>query len=256
MTLRNLFGVEPDMATLAPAVEEVTAQIHLGAQFLPLRLPGWVATPSRRRFARAMQIIDQFVYAVIAARRQVPEAGSDLVGLLMHARDETTGEQMSTQQLRDELVTMLVAGHDTVTDAIVWTLILLAQHPDSTERVREEIRTVAGNAPPTLETLSRASLLGRVIHESLRLYPPGWAFGRTALADDDIGGYRIPAGALVAISPYMMHRSRRYWEDPLDSIPIDFCPTARLAGLASCTSRSGVASVNASGRDSRQSRFP
>jgi cytochrome P450 len=147
----------------------------------------------------------------------------------MNARDAETGESMTDLQLRDELVTMLIAGHDTVTDAIVWTLILLAKHPAVAANVRREIHAVGAGAPLSLDSLNQMELLGRVIHESLRLYPPGWVFARTALADDEIGGYRIPKGAIVAICPYVMHRSSRYWEDPERFDPDRFLPQ-RCAG--------------------------
>jgi cytochrome P450 len=224
VTLRNLFHVEPDLAKLAPAVAEVSEQVHFGKQFVPFHLPKWVQTPAQRRFARGMEAIDAFVYGVIAQRKAETAPGDDLVSLLQRARDEETGEGMSDLQLRDELVTMLVAGHDTVTDAIVWTLILLAQHPEFQQPLREELRRVAGSQWPTLESLKELDLLGRVIHESLRLYPSAWVFARTALSEDEIGGYRIPAGSIVAISPYVMHRSRRFWEDPLRFDPDRFLP--------------------------------
>ena len=130
MTVRNLFSTEPDMTTLAPAVVEVTDLIHFGTQFLPFHLPKWVPTPARRRFARGMNVIDEFAYRVIADRRKAAPENRDFVSLMMGARDEETGEGMSDRQLRDELVTMLFAGHDTVTDAAVWTMVLLAQHPE------------------------------------------------------------------------------------------------------------------------------
>jgi len=224
MTVRNLFSTEPDMTTLAPAVVEVSEQIHFGAQFLPFHLPKWVQTPARRRFADGMRVIDAFAYRVVADRRTAAPGNRDFVSLMMDARDEETGEGMSDRQLRDELVTMLIAGHDTVTDAAVWTMVLLAQHPEYAAQVREEIRRVAGDGWPSVESLKELDLLGRVIHESLRLYPPGWVFARTALADDEIGGYRIPAGAIVAMSPYVMQRSKRYWDDPLRFDPDRFLP--------------------------------
>jgi cytochrome P450 len=142
---------------------------------------------------------------------------------LLEARDEETGEQMNQVQLRDELVTMLVAGHDTVTDSILWTLALLAGNRQHLAPLRAELAG-SGSGPLTIESLGELELMGRVIHESLRLRPPGWAFARTALADDEIGGYRIPAGALVVISPYIMHRSSRYWKDPFTFDPDRFLP--------------------------------
>jgi cytochrome P450 len=224
MTIRNLFNVEPNLAAVAPAMAEVTAQIRLGAQFLPFHLPPWVMTPARWKFKAGMRLIDQFVEEVVAKHKASTNPAEDLVSLLIEARDEETGEQMSEEQLRDELVTMLVAGHDTVTDSILWTVTLLAQNRRFLAPLRDELMRTGGSNSPTIESLKDLELMGRVIHESLRLRPPGWAFARTALHDDEIGGYRIPAGALVVISPYIMHRSNRFWDDPLTFDPDRFLP--------------------------------
>ena len=229
MTLRNLFHVEPDTSALVPAVIELTEQVHAGSAFVPIRLPSWVSKPSRRRFARAIGIVDEFVFDVIARHKTMRDRGTDLLTLLMDARDEDTGERMSERQLRDELVTMVIAGHDTVTDAVVWTLVLLAERPELVARLRAEIQREGGAAALTVGSIKGLDLLGRVVHESMRLYPPAWVFARSALADDEIGGYRIPAGSVVVISPYVMHRSRRYWDDPLRFDPDRFLPE-RSAG--------------------------
>src|SRR5205085_1992992 len=149
----------------------------------------WVPTPGRRRFAHSLRTIDNFVYGVIAERRQAVNPGEDFAGLFIAARDRSVDGAMNDLQVRDELVTMLNAGHDTVTDAIVWTMVLLAQHPDAKQRARAEVLRVAGSSFPTLESLSKMEFLGRVFHEALRLYPPGWAFARTAIQADSFGEY-------------------------------------------------------------------
>ena len=141
----------------------------------------------------------------------------------MRARDEETGDQMDDVQLRDELVTMLNAGHDTVTDAIGWTMVLLAQNPEHRERVEEVLRVLAGSSP-TPQKVAEMPLLGRTFHESLRLHPPAWAFARTSINEDRIGPYRIPAGILVIVSPYVLHHSPRFWDRPNDFDPDRFLP--------------------------------
>jgi cytochrome P450 len=226
--LRMLFGVDAgqDMPALVGAVVVVNEQIKLGRVFLPVRLPKWVPTPSRRRFDRALRTIDEFVYRIIAQRKAMADPGTDLAGLLMAARDPETGERMDDLQLRDELVTMLNAGHDTVTDAVVWTLVLLSSNPEARERARAEVLQVAGTAEPSVSGLTSMEFLGRVFRESLRLYPPAWGFARTAIGADSIGGYPIPAGALVAMSPYVMHRSPRFWDRPGEFDPDRFLPAA------------------------------
>jgi cytochrome P450 len=226
IALRSLFGTdaEPQMERLVEASFGVNEEIRLEAAFLPVRLPEWVPTPGRRRFSRSLKVIDEFVYGVIGGRKRAADPGSDLVGLLIRAQDPETGERMDDLQLRDELVTMWNAGHDTVTDSVVWTLALLAQHPEAMERVRAE--AAAAGEGLTLASAGGMEYLERVFREALRLFPPAWGFARTALGEDTIGGYRIPAGALVVLSPYVTHRSGRYWERPLEFEPDRFLPEA------------------------------
>jgi cytochrome P450 len=227
-TLRMLFGVDAqaDMPALTQAVHGVNDEIKFGRLFLPVRLPAWVPTPSRQRFARSLHTIDEFVYRIIRQRQTASDPGTDLVGLLVRAQDPETGERMDDRQLRDEVVTMLNAGHDTVTDATVWTLVLLAQHPEVQARVRDEVERTAGADGPSAVSLPAMDLLGRVFRETLRLYPPAWGFGRTALQPDTFGQYTVPAGGLVIISPYVMHRSPRLWDRPEAFDPDRFLPAA------------------------------
>jgi len=161
---------------------------------------------------------------VIAERRKASDPGTDFAGRFISARDQETGEAMDDLQIRDELVTMLNACHDTVTDAIVWTMVLLARHSDAKQKARAEVLRICGSESPTVEAVSKMEFLGRVFHESLRLYPPGWAFARTAIREDSIGGYSIPARALVLMSPYVMHRSPRFWDKPEIFDPDRFLP--------------------------------
>jgi cytochrome P450 len=232
-TLRMLFGVDAtsQMPTLIDAVFGVNEEIHPARAFVPIRLPAWVSTPGRRRFAKSLRVIDDFVYGIIARRRAAADPGADLVGLLLSARDPETGESMDDVQLRDELVTMLNAGHDTVTDAVVWTLTQLALDAGARARARDEVLRVAGSAWPTPASLEGMEYLGRVFRETLRLCPPAWGFGRTAIEADEIGGYAIPAGSTVILSPWVVHRSPRFWHQPLVFDPDRFLPAA-AAGRA------------------------
>jgi cytochrome P450 len=229
--LRMFFGVDAQahMAALIDAVFGVNEEIKLGRAFLPVHLPDWAPTPGRRRFARSLRTIDEFVYRIIAQRKAASNPGTDLVGRLIRARDPETGEAMDDLQLRDEIVTMLNAGHDTVTDAIVWTVVLLAQHPESQARARAEVRRLAGADWPDPGTVEQMEFLGRVFREVLRLYPPAWGFGRTSIHVDTIGGYTIPADCLVVISPFITHRSPRFWEQPEMFDPDRFLPAASAA---------------------------
>lgn len=226
ITLQNLFSADADanLPALVPAIEAANEQMRLAKVFLPVHLPRWVKTPGRRRFARALATIDDFVYRTIRDRRRSPGDTIDLVSFLLAARDEETGETMDDTQLRDELVTMLNAAHDTVTDALTWTMVLLAQHPEHRARAREEVGQVLKGEPPTPASVNELPYLGRVFHEAMRLYPPAWGFARTAVADDRIDGYRIPAGAFIVMSPYVMQRSPRYWDRPTVFDPDRFLP--------------------------------
>jgi cytochrome P450 len=227
-TLRNLFSEDasPQMPALIKAIFGVNDVMNLPASFLPVHIPRWIPTPSHRKFARSLRVIDDFVQDIIRRRKAAADPGSDLVGLFISARDPETGESMDEVQLRDELVTVLNAGHDTVTDALVWALVLLAQNRQALERARAEVLSIAGTDWPTVESLSRMDFLGRVFRESLRLYPPAWVFSRDATNADHIGGFDIPAGAMVILSPYATQRSPRYWDHPERFDPDRFLPGA------------------------------
>lgn len=225
-TLRMLFGVDAqgEMPVLVKALNGAHSDIKFGRLFLPVKLPAWVPTPSRRRFAQSLATIDEFIYRIIRERQAAADPGTDLVGLLVRAQDPETGERMDPGQLRDEVATMIHAGHDTVTDASLWTLVLLARHPEIQARVHDEIERVAGAAGPSAATLPAMELLGRVYREALRLYPPAWGFARQALQPDTFGQYTVPAGGFVIIAPYVIHRSPRWWDRPEVFDPDRFLP--------------------------------
>ena len=231
ITLHIVFSRHADsqMAALIDAVQGVNQDVRFGTQFLPFHLPAWTPTPGRLRFKRSLRTIDEFVYGLVALRRSSQNPSADLVDLLLQARDDESGEAMTDLQVRDELVTFLNAGHDTVTDAVLWTLVLLAQHPEAAGRVRQEIASTVGTAPLSFAALQRMPYLARVFHESLRLFPPAWAFARSAIRADTLGPYRIPAGALVVISPFVTHRAPQFWERPDTFDPDRFLPEQAAA---------------------------
>ena len=134
--------------------------------------------------------------------------------MLMAARDPETGEGMTDRQLRDEVMTMFAAGHETTANALAWTFYLLSTHPDVRRRARAEVLTVTGARVPEFGDLGALDLVGRVLQESMRLYPPAWMITRRAAEDDVIGGYAIPRDSLIFCGPYVTHRHRSYWENP------------------------------------------
>jgi len=186
-----------------------------------------VPTPRNRRHLAALRTLDQIVYGILRERRRHPrpaDGSGDLLSLLIEARDEETGEGMSDKQLRDEVLTLFVAGHESTANALTWVFYLLSRHPEVERRLRAELAEVLGGRVPTVADLSELSYTRMVIEETLRLYPPAWIMIRSAVADDEICGYRIPANATVLISPYVIHRLPTFWEAPAEFDPERFTP--------------------------------
>ena len=179
----------------------------------PVAWPAWVPTPTNRKLARARRELDAAVARIVADRAGDP--GQDMVGMLLAARDDD-GCPLTPAQVRDQLVTFVVAGHETVASALAWAWALLAAHPDVLDRLRAEADDVLGpgDEPPTLETLRRLRFARAVFDETLRLYPPAWLITRNAVDDDVLAGVHVPAGALVIISPWLLHRHPDRWPDP------------------------------------------
>lgn len=188
---------------------------------LPIGFP----TPATLRARDASRRLDR-VIGDIVARRRAGEQAEDLLAMLMEAKDAETGESMTDKQLRDEVMTMFLAGHETTANALAWTFYLLSTHPDIERRVRAELDAALGGTPPSLADLPRLPYLLQVIKEAMRLYPPAWMIDRNAVADDEIGGYRIRRGTLVLISPYVTHRHPGMWPNPEGFDPERFTPEA------------------------------
>jgi len=190
----------------------------------PLPWPEHWPLPQNRPFWKGIRTIHRVVDEVIATRRR-GEAGSDLLGLLMAARDPETGEAMTDRQLRDEVITMLLAGHETTANALAWTLHLLATHPEIQDRVAAEAQAVLGAATVTADDLPKLVWLRQVFQESLRLYPPIWLIARRAEVADVLAGVPIPAGAYLFISPWAAHRRPEAWPEPERFLPERFDPS-------------------------------
>jgi cytochrome P450 len=197
-------------------------------------VPEWLPTGDNRRHKRAMRVLDGAVYGTIGARHNADLTGlqrpvrstaeGDLLALFMHATDEQTGEQMSDQQLRDESMTMLIAGHETVASALAWTWDLLARNPEAEAKLHEELARELGGRVPSAEDLPRLTYTEMVFQEALRLYPPAWIISRKAEDDDEIAGYQVPKGALVVTSPYVTQRMPDLWPAPEAYRPERFSP--------------------------------
>lgn len=214
------------LPALTVAQQEVNGRV-LALFPLPLALP----TPGNRAFLRARQTLDAVVFDIIARRRRGETTAQDLLAMLMEARDADTGESMTDAQLRDELMTLFIAGYETTANALSWTWTLLARHPDVEERARAEVAQVLGDRVPEAEDIPKLRYLSQVIEESMRLHPPAWVMVRQALEEDVVGGFHVPANPrlVVAISPWVIHRQPSLWPEPERFDPDRFTPE-RSAG--------------------------
>jgi cytochrome P450 len=170
--------------------------------------------PATRRFKRGRARLEQTIYRIIAERRQSGVDAGDLLSTLLQARDdEGDGTGMSDTQIRDEALTLFIAGHETTAVALSWTWYLLAQHPQVEDAFHDELDALRG-APLNAESLARLPYTRQILTESMRLYPPAWIVGRRALGDFEVGGYRIPERSIILLSQWVTHRDRRWFRDP------------------------------------------
>ncbi|HUH12031.1 MAG TPA: cytochrome P450 [Longimicrobiales bacterium] len=214
---RTLFGTEvEEVDDIGRAFDRVANELPLRFRRL-FRIPDWVPTPGNLRYGRGLRRLNALVEGIIAERREDGEDRGDLLSMLMSARDED-GRPMSHKQLRDEAVTLFLAGHETTALALSWAWWLLARHPDAEARLHRELDDVLGSGPgartPTVADLPRLPFADAVISEAMRLYPPAWTVGREATEDVDVGPYRLPRGTTVYLSPWVMHRHPRWWSEP------------------------------------------
>ncbi|MEE2788036.1 MAG: cytochrome P450 [Myxococcota bacterium] len=180
----------------------------------PIPWPEYWPTVQNYRLWRAIFALRDITDGIIHTRRKSGAEVADLLGMFMSATDPETGESMNDRQLRDEVLTMLLAGHETTANALVWALYLISRHPEVAHRLHQELDEVLGQDTLSLRHLRQLTYLRQVIKETLRLYPPVWIVGRQAVCRTEIGGYDIPKGSYLMMSPYAMHRHPRYWENP------------------------------------------
>lgn len=202
---------------MRPVADEVGQHLSLMIEYLQLRGFSWEAWRGRKGFDRALHALHAIVDGVIARRRAAPRPGDeprDVLDILLEARDEETGEPLSERDLRDEVITVLVAGHETVAVALTWTSHLLSQHPLVAERMRAEVDQVVGSRAPQVGDLPRLPFVKAVVQESMRLYPPVWALSRQTEGEVPMRGYTLPHNALMLIMPYVTHRHPDFWDDP------------------------------------------
>jgi len=221
---RTLFGF--DIGEQLEEFRKAYSEVQRGYSLLQLMLSVFIYKLgvqrhfSSSRSRRGRQRLDEIVYGVIAAKQAAADPGDDLLASLIRATDsEGDGLGMDRQQLRDEAMTFILAGHDTVATSLTWSWYLLSQHPREADKLREEVDAIAPDRPLTAADLPRLRQATCVFQETMRLYPAIWTIGRTAIADVVLDGYRIPGGCQVLVSPFVTHRDARYFPDPLSFRP-------------------------------------
>jgi cytochrome P450 len=221
-------GLNGPSEELAESINNVHDYFNRRAQeaiMLPLSWP----TPANRRYHRSFAYLQSFITRSISERRAAGAPEGDLLAMLMAVKDPETGEEMNDAQLYDEVLMLLLLGHQTAAMALTWTWYALSRFPQVEAGVREEVGAAFGGRAPAPDEAVRLPYLRRVLEETLRLYPPTWMISRMVLADDQIGGYDIPAGSLVVFGPYVTHRQPDIWERPEEFDPGRFSPE-RSAG--------------------------
>ena len=229
ITSRCLLGtdVQPDIQTFVESMK--TFNDYLPYALLPFApLLEKLPIGPMPGMKRALQALDNLIYGIIRERRASDEPGDDLLDMLLSATDDEG--RMDDRQVRDEALTILMAGHETTASALTFALWLVAKHPDIQQQMREEVLAAIGDAPPTAADYPRLDLVARVFAESMRLYPPAWITSRTA--NDDYttrSGVFIPKGSALVVSPIVVQRDPRFFPDPLRFDPERFTPQAKAA---------------------------
>lgn len=230
---QTLFGarVDEEKDDLGEAISFLVEDVSYRFQ-VPFYPPLSVPTPRNRRFLRAVATLDRTIQRIVDERRAQsrsrPEDDreEDLLSLLLYAQDEETGEGMSDKQLRDELMTLLIAGHETTSNLLSWVFYILSKHSDVRDRLHAELDQVLGGRVPEASDLRRLVYTRMVLEETLRLYPPAWISNRSSREADVICGYHIPAKTFIAFSPYVIHRHPQFWPEPQKFDPERFAPGA------------------------------
>jgi cytochrome P450 len=213
--------VSDEAEAIGAALTEVNRQL---GEFSVLDMFWMIPTPRKRRFRAAVQTLDAVVGKIIEARRRETSRNEDLLSMLLDAVDEETNQGMTPSQVRDEVLTLLLAGHETTANALAWTWYLLAQNPDAENKLHDEIASTLGERAPSALDLPQLRYTRMVVEESMRLYPPAWAISRNAIGEDEIGGYRVRPRTNIIICSFVTHRHPSFWEEPERFDPERFSP--------------------------------
>lgn len=229
---QTMFGADVESDTQKVS-EGLTTWMRLSSvtRLGPLdQLLGHLPLPRNKHRAEAREQLDDVVYRMINERHASGQERGDLLSILLMARDvEGDGTGMSDEQLRDEVMTLFIAGHETTANALAWTWFLLSQYPEVEEKLYQELTTVLAGRTPTPEDLPRLPYLEMVFSEAMRLYPPAWTIARRTISDYQVDPYTIPAGATIIMSQYVVHHDPRWYPDPLRFDPERWTPEARAS---------------------------
>lgn len=212
---KTLFNVDvmDRIDTIGKAMEVAVHHFEVRSSNMFL-IPEWLPTPSNLRYRQAVQEMDRIVYSIISEHRSHNNGhGQDLLSVLLNLQDED-GTKMTDRQVRDEVMTFILAGHETSAHSLAWTSLLIAQHPEVEARLVEELKTVLDGRRPNYEDIQKLKFTESVLLEAMRLYPAAWVLAREAVEDCEVAGYQVRAGETILMSPWVMHRDPRFFDNP------------------------------------------
>jgi cytochrome P450 len=225
IVVKSLFGADlpPEASQVSRSMLSILDAANQRLSSV-LRIPSWIPTRRNRRERRALAELDAMLQVLIRTRRASVESSDDLLSVLLTAVDEDSSARMSDQQLRDEMMTLFLAGHETTANALTWTFYLLSRHPEVETRLVDELQRVLAGRVPSMNDLPELPYTEMVFREALRLYPPAPGLAREPIEDVTIGGYNVPKGSLISANTYAIQRDSRFFADPERYDPDRFAP--------------------------------
>lgn len=214
--------------TIKEGADKIGHAIDVGLKYVSTKatsfidIPLSVPTRSNREFVESSEVLDKTIYGLIEERRKSTDSHTDLLAMLLAARDEDDGQGMTDEQVRDEVMTIFVAGHETTANTMSWIFYLLATHPEVEQKLHDELKSVLGGRLPTVADIPNLTYVNLIISETLRLYPAAWTINREVAEPVEIGGHTYEPGDTLMMSQYVMHRQEKYFEDPDEFRPERF----------------------------------
>jgi len=215
--------------TVKEGADKIGHAIDVGLKYVSTKatsvidIPLSVPTRSNREFVESSEVLDKTIYSLIEERRKNPDSSqTDLLAMLLAARDEDDGQGMTDEQVRDEVMTIFVAGHETTANTMSWIFYMLASYPEAEQKLHDELTSVLGGRLPKVEDIPQLTYVNQIISETLRLYPAAWTINREVAEPVEIGGQTYEPGDTLMMSQYVMHRQEKYFEDPDEFRPERF----------------------------------